>query len=120
MAKGDDIQERLIQFGARIINVSNALPNSMAGRHIAGQLIRSGTASASHHGEARSAESPADFVHKLKIGVKELNETEVWLRMIIASGMLSQSKLEGILDECKQLERILSASIKTARKAANR
>ncbi|HHB90322.1 MAG TPA: four helix bundle protein [Anaerolineae bacterium] len=73
MAKGDDLQDRLIQFAARIIKVSNALPPTIAGRHIAGQLLRSGTAPAAHHSEARAAESPSDFIHKMKIGVKEVN-----------------------------------------------
>lgn len=80
--------------------------------------MRGGTAPAAHHGEARSAESPADFVHKLKISVKELNESEVWLRIIIASDMLPLSKLADLLDECIQLQRILNTSIKTARKAS--
>lgn len=78
MAKGDDIQERLIQFASRVIKVCNALPKTAEGKHIAGQLLRSGTAPAPNHGEARSAESVSDFVHKLKISVKELNESEVW------------------------------------------
>ncbi len=77
MAKGDDIQERLIRFAARIIKVCDALPSTVAGRHVAGQLLRCGTAPAPQHGEARSAESPDDFIHKLKIAVKELNESEV-------------------------------------------
>ena len=115
MAKGDDIQERLIQFAGRIIGVCNNLPKTMAGRHIGGQLLRSGTAPAAHHGEARGAESTADFVHKLKIAVKELNESEVWLRIIIAGKLLPQKKLAPLLDECQQLQRILGASIKTAR-----
>ena len=117
MAKGDDIQERLIGFAARVIKVGDALPNTLAGEHIAGQLLRCGTAPAAHHAEARSAESPADFVHKLKIGVKELNESEVWLRIFIASDMLTEQKLIELQDECTQLQRILNTSIKTARTA---
>jgi four helix bundle protein len=120
VAKGDDIQERLIQFAARIIKLCDALPNTVAGRHIAGQLMRSGTAPAPHHGEARSAESPADFVHKLKIAVKELNESEVWLKIIVASDMLPATRVTDLLDECDQLQRILSSSIKTARNSATR
>ncbi|MCP5095818.1 MAG: four helix bundle protein [Chloroflexi bacterium] len=115
--KGDDIQDRLILFAARIIKVSEALPKTTAGKHIAGQLLRSGTSPAPHHAEARSAESSADFVHKLKIAVKELNESEVWLRIITQSELLPTSKLINVLDECDQLQRILSASIKTARKS---
>ena len=120
MAKGDDISERLIQFAARVIKVCNTLPRSVAGRHIAGQLLRSGTAPAAHHAEARSAESPADFIHKLKIGVKELNESEVWLRIIVASDMQTSGKITPLLDECRQLQRIIGASLVTARKKINR
>jgi four helix bundle protein len=118
MVKGDDIQERLIRFAARVIAVCDALPNTMAGQHIGRQLLRSGTAPAPHHAEARSAESPADFIHKLKIGVKELNESEVWLRIIIASDMLPEPRLSPLIDECNQLQRIFNASIKTARQSS--
>ena len=117
MSKGDDIQERLIQFAARVIKASHALPKTPAGKHIASQLLRSGTSPAPNHGEARSAESTADFIHKLKISVKELNETEVWLRIIIASDLIPAALLDPLLDECIQLQRILNTSIKTARRA---
>ncbi len=119
MAKGDDIQERLIQFAARVIRACNGLPNDRASKHIAGQLLRSGTSPAPNHGEARSAESTADFIHKLKIGVKELNESETWIRIIIAAELMTATKLNDLLDECIQLRRILNTSIKTARKNAN-
>ena len=117
MSKGDNIQERLILFAARIIKASLALPKTPAGKHIAGQLLRSGTSPAPNHGEARSAESTADFIHKLKISVKELNESEVWIRIIIASDLMPAALLEPLLDECIQLQRILNTSIKTARRA---
>ena len=117
MAKGDDIQERLIQFAARVIKACDAMPKTSASKHIAGQLLRSGTSPAPNHGEARSAESTADFVHKLKISVKELNESEVWIRIIIASALMPASMLKPLLDECIQLQRILNASIKTARRS---
>lgn len=119
MTKGTDIQDRLIKFGARIIKVCNALPDNKAGKHIAGQLLRSGTSPAPNYGEARAAESKKDFVHKLKISVKELNETEVWLKMVGESRLMKSNKLDKILDECIQLVRILSASIATARKNMN-
>ena len=115
MTKGDDIQNRLIQFAARIIKVCNALPKNAAGKHVAGQLLRSGTSPAPNHAEARSAESSADFVHKLKIAVKELNESEVWLHIITTSELLPATQLTNLLDECDQLQRILSTSINTAR-----
>ena len=118
MTKGDDIQERLIQFAARTIKLCNRLPKTATGKHIAGQLLRSGTSPAPNHAEARSAESTADFIHKLKISVKELNESEVWLRIIIASELLPTRLIAGLLDECDQLQRILSTSIRTARKSS--
>jgi len=120
MPKGDDLQDRLIKFAARIIRVSAALPKDTAGRHIANQILRSGTAPAAHHAEARAAESPADFVHKMKIGAKELNETEVWLRITIASELLTGKMLAGVLQECNELQRIFATSIKTARKSQPR
>lgn len=119
MAKGDDIQRRLIAFAARIIKLCDALPPTRATMHISSQLLRCGTAPAAHHAEARGAESPADFIHKLKVAVKELIESEVWMRIIVASGIQDAFMLESLLDECVQLQRILSTSIKTARKSAN-
>lgn len=113
--KGVDIQERLISFAANIIQLSESLPNTRAGKRLADQVLRSGTAPAAHHAEARGAESANDFIHKLKIAVKELNETEVWLRIIEKAKLLDRSALETTLDECKQLGRILAASIRTTR-----
>ena len=74
MAKGDDIEDRLIDFAVRIIRVCDGLPDTPTGRHSRGQLLRSGTAPAPNYGEARGAESGKDFVHKLKPGLKELND----------------------------------------------
>ena len=115
MAKGDDIEERLIDFAVRVIRVCESLPEKPAGRHIRGQLLRCGTAAAPNYGEARSAESNRDFVHKLKIVLKELNESRVWIKMTIRSELLPQKRLNGLLDECDQLCRIVSASIQTSR-----
>ena len=71
------LEERLIDFAVLIVSVVEALPNSKAGNHIANQLIRSGTSPAPNYGEAQSAESHKDFIHKLKISLKELRETMV-------------------------------------------
>ena len=75
------LEERLIHFAVRIVKLSANLPKTAAGRHIAGQILRSGTSPAPNYGEARGAESPNDFTHKLRVVVKELNETLIWLRM---------------------------------------
>lgn len=115
MAKGDDIEERLIRFAVRILKVCAALPDTPEGRHVRGQLIRSGTAPAPHYGEGRGAESTRDFIHKLKICLKELNESRVWLLIIKESEMLPTDLLSHIIPECNELCRIISASIKTAR-----
>ena len=80
--RGYDLQERLIDFAVRIISVVEALPGNRIGNHIAGQLARSGTSPAPNYGEAQSAESRKDFIHKMKVSLKELRETHVWLLMI--------------------------------------
>lgn len=72
-----DLEERLIQFALLIIDIVEMLPNTRAGNHIAGQLIRSGTSSAFNYGEAQVAESRDDFIHKMKICLKELKETHI-------------------------------------------
>ena len=116
MAKGDDIEDRLIEFAVRIIKVCDTLPETPAGRHIRNQLLRCGTSPAPNYAEARSAESKRDFVHKLKIVLKELNETRVWLKIIIRSELLPADRLEALLDECDQLCRIAATSIQTAQR----
>ncbi|MBI1881737.1 MAG: four helix bundle protein [Chloroflexi bacterium] len=113
MAKGDDIQDRLIDFAVSIIHLCAELPKTQAGKHIADQLLRSGTSPAPNYAEARSAESPNDFVHKLKITLKELNETSVWLRIIRRSDMLTPGQLDFVTTECEELSKIINASIKT-------
>lgn len=113
MAKGDDLQERLIGFAVMIIKFCSKLPKTDAGRHVAGQLLRSGTAPAPHYGEARSAESKKDFLHKLRIALKELNETAVWLEIIERAEMVPKSEMAQIRAECDELCKILGASVRS-------
>jgi len=121
MARGDDIQKRLIKFAARIIKLCDTLPKgSIASTHIARQLMRSGTSPAANYGEARGAESPHDFIHKLRVAVKELNESEVWMEIIVESGLKTFDDLKYLLDECIQLQRILNASVKTVQGSQKR
>ena len=112
-AKGDDFEERLIDFAVRIITLCNAMPKTAAGRHLSGQLVRSGTSPAFNYGEARAAESKRDFVHKMRIVLKELNESHINLKIIHRSKLLPENKLSKIMDECSQLSRIMNASIQT-------
>jgi four helix bundle protein len=116
--KAIELEERLIDFAVRIIRLTAHLPKTPAGKHIAGQILRSGTSPAPNYGEARGAESHADFVHKIGIVLKELNETSIWLRVIDRSEMLKKEMLIGIIEESRELCRIFTASVTTAR--ANR
>lgn len=106
-SRADDLEGRLIDFAVRIIKLSGRLPKTPAGTHIAVQIMRSGTSPAPNYGEARGAESHADFVHKLGIVLKELNETSIWLRVIDKSEMVRRELLTDILNEntelCKSL-----------------
>jgi four helix bundle protein len=109
------LEERLVDFADRVIALTNRLDRSLAGRHIAGQILRSGTSAAPNYAEARSAESRADFIHKLRIVVKELNETHVWLRVVTKGGLLKAELLADLSEECAELKRIFGASLRTAR-----
>jgi four helix bundle protein len=113
--KANELEERLIDFAVRIIKLTSSLPETPAGKHIAGQILRSRTSPAPNYGEARGAESPADFVHKLGVVLKELNETSIWLRIIERSEILRRELLADIIDENKELCRIIGSSLRTAR-----
>ena len=114
-----DLQQRLIDYAVIVIEVSDKLPRSMAGRHIASQILRSGTAPAANYGEAQSAESRRDFVHKLKLSLKELRETEIWLKILSSASLFSGAKVDFLLKETDELISILYASVKTAEKNLN-
>ena len=112
-----DLEERLLDYGAAVINLTRKLSGDYAERHVGNQLLRSGTAPLSHHGEAQAAESPADFIHKMRLALKELREADRWLKLIKRSNMLPQSNdLPHLLDETDQLIRIFITSIRTAEK----
>lgn len=112
-----DLEDRLIEFAVRIIEVVESLPVTRAGNYIAGQLIRCGMAPPLLYGEAQAAESPDDFIHKMKVVLKELKETRVCLKLIIRKEMIKPgSRLDGLKDECEQLIRIIATSIETAKK----
>ena len=114
-SQADALEERLIDFAVRIVKLSASLPKTPAGRHIAGQILRSGTSPAPNYGEARGAESQADFIHKLRIVLKELNETSIWLRVIQRSELVKSQLLADIVQETGELCRIFVTSIRTAK-----
>jgi four helix bundle protein len=111
----DLLSDRLISFAARVGKLVDALPDTRLGRHIAAQLVRCGSSPAPNYEEARSAESRADFVHKLLVCLKELRETRCWVLLIIKTESLPEERLADLLDECCQLCNILAQSVVTAK-----
>ncbi|MBW2487179.1 MAG: four helix bundle protein [Deltaproteobacteria bacterium] len=116
-----DLEERLIDFAVRMLRIAESLPKSKVGNHISGQLIRCGTSPAPNYGEAQSAEPRSGFIHKMKICLKELRETKVWLIIITKAGLIKpKSKLEPDIIENDELISIFMASIKTAKQNKRR
>lgn len=116
-----DLVERLTDFSVSVINIAEKLPNTRPGNYLAGQMIRSGTSPALHYGEAQDAESNQDFIHKLKVVLKELRETGIALLIIKKLKIYESEKdLESAMDENNQLTSIFVASVKTARNKITR
>jgi four helix bundle protein len=112
-----ELEDRLINFAVLIIELANDLPNTKTGNHLSGQLVRSGTSSALNYGEAQSGESRKDFIHKIKIVLKELRETLVCLKIIDRTRLLeSQRKIQTALKENDELFSIFVKSVETAQK----
>lgn len=113
-----DLDDRLLEYGATIIRLVESLPATIVGRRIGDQLLRSGTSVGANFEEAQGAESKNDFVHKLQIALKELRESNYWLRLLARAGVLPQDALFTIIDESAQLRAILSKSVATAKGTA--
>ena len=99
IALSDQFEERLIEFAARIIRLAGRVSKNFQGKHVANQILRSGTAGAPNYAEARGAESRQDFIHKMRIVQKELNETAVWIRIMAKSSLISPDLLIDVLAE---------------------
>lgn len=115
-AREFDLEDRLIDYASSIIELTESLPNTRAGNHVASQLLRSGTAAAPNYGEAQAAESRKDFVHKMGICLKELRESRIWLRIIRRREMLKDPLLAPNMRETEELIRIFKTSIATAKR----
>jgi len=116
-----DLEERLIDFAVRIIKIAESLPKTKVGNHVSGQIIRCGTSPAPNYGEAQSAESRTDFIHKMKVALKELRETRVWLLIIVRAKLIAPaSKVEPLIIENDELISIFVKSIETARKKSKK
>lgn len=111
-----DLADRLLDFAVSIGTITKTFPSDTLGYHVATQLIRSGTAPAAHYAEAQAAESRRDFVHKMKLSLKELRESLVWLRLAKRMNLNAAGQLESTAAECDELIAILFKCIETARK----
>jgi four helix bundle protein len=111
-----DLEDRLIKFACMCLEICELLPNTKAGQNLGYQLSKSCTAPALIYGEAQAAESPADFIHKVKMVLKEIRETRINLRIIMDKPLLRNDKLTMALQECNELMAIFIKSIETARK----
>jgi len=112
-----DLEDRLLEYAASVVRFVEKMPNSRAANHVGGQLLRSGTSPLFNHGEAQAAESPRDFVHKMKVCLKELRESQRALRLIEKVPLTNDPvELEPLLRETDELIRIFVASIRTAEK----
>jgi four helix bundle protein len=115
LALADEMEERFLEFAARICALVEALPDTKTGRHISGQLIRCGTSPAPNYAEACAAESRNDFTHKLGIVLKELRETRIWLKLSVKTATMKTSRLNPLIDECTEMMNIIGKSIVTAK-----
>lgn len=118
--KGDDISERFLDFGVRVMRLVQAWPRNFVGRHVGSQLIRCGTLTGANYEEARGAESKADFIHKLGISWKEIRESWYWLRLIHQASLVKPSRVEALVQESNEPSAILAESLQTARQKDTR
>jgi four helix bundle protein len=110
-----DLEERLLEYAAGVVQLTEMMPNTRAANHVGGQLLRSGTSPLFNHGEAQAAESPNDFVHKMKICLKELRESQRALWLIQQVPLIDDAtRVDPLFRETDELIRIFVASIRTA------
>jgi four helix bundle protein len=111
----NDLSERLLDYGARVVKLVTALPPTAVARRIGDQLLRSGTAVGANYEEAQGAESSLDFVHKMQIALKEVRESNYWLRLLAKAEVMAAERLTPLIDESTQLRAILSKAVATAK-----
>lgn len=111
-----DLEERLIDFAVDISEIIEKFPETRIGNYLAGQLVRSGCSPALNYGEAQSAESRNDFIHKMKVILKELRESMISLKLAERRNLISIERTSKAKDECNQLISIFVKSIETAKK----
>lgn len=110
-----DLEDRLLDYACAIIRLVESLPNTRTANHLAGQLMRSGTSPLPNHGESQAAESVDDFIHKISVVLKELRESERWLKLLARLKYGEAHALVFLVGETDELIRIFRASLNTAR-----
>ena len=115
-----DLEDRLVGFAVMILTLSESLPKRFGIKSLANQLVRSGTSPALNYGEAQSAESPKDFLHKLRLCLKELRETQICLQIVKRKPYLEIDLVNPVLNECGELVAIFTASIETKKRNMQR
>ena len=118
--KDEELADRLLAFAVRVIKIVSSLPQNTVGKHISHQLLKCETSPGANYEEARGAESARDFVHKLRIALKELKESRFWLKVIREVPLLDRHQVEPLLQECEELIAILAKSVSTARKSKSK
>ena len=113
--KGDDIARRLLRFGVDVLSLVRQLPRDYVGRDVGRQLLRAATGGGSNYEESRSAESRADFIHKVSIAAKEVRESRYWLCLVSEAGLRNRRDVKPLVDEAGELIAILTSSAKTAK-----
>jgi len=116
----EDLKKRTKRFALRILKLVSVLPNSLQGRTIGGQLVRSGTSVGSNYRAACRGRSRAEFIAKLGIVEEEADESAFWLELIIEAGLLKESRVQPLLDEANELTRIMAGSRLTASKNSSK
>lgn len=111
-----NLEDRLVKFAIIVLEVCDLLPNTKAGQNLEYQLSKSGTAPALIYGEAQAAESRADFIHKMKMVLKELRETRISLRIINEKPIVMDTRIDLTLKECNEVIGIFTKSVETAKK----
>jgi four helix bundle protein len=110
-----ELEERLLSFAANCMKLVGRLSRTIEGRYVAGQLMRSSASAGANYEEACAAESRADFVHKLQIVLKELRESDYWLRLIGRAALLAESVSAPLQAEAEQLVKIIAKSVVTTK-----
>ena len=109
----DELKERFKAFSIRIINMVDSMPNTISGRAIASQVVRSGTSPSANYRAACIGKSGKDFINKLKMVEEELDETGHWIDIIMSTGMLPENRMKELYQESQELLKITTSSILT-------